>query len=118
MSTEPEDIAKVCHEANKAYCEALGDFSQVHWDEAPEWQKVSAIKGVRFCIDNPDAPASHNHDSWMAEKKADGWTYGPEKNPDKKEHPCMVPYHDLPLEQQRKDKLFKEIVSALTRWAD
>jgi hypothetical protein len=30
------DIAKVCHETNRAYCETLGDNSQPPWEEAPE----------------------------------------------------------------------------------
>jgi len=108
-----EAIAKVCHEANKAYCETIGDMSQVSWAEAPDWQKESAVKGVEFCIANPDAPASANHDSWLQVKLDDGWKYGLVKNPDTKEHPCIVPYEALPVEQQKKDALFKAIVAAL-----
>lgn len=107
------DIARVCHEANKAYCESLGDFSQVDWFTAPEWQRQSAIKGVQFNLDNPDAPASALHDSWLEAKRQEGWVYGPVKDADKKEHPCFVPYEELPLSQQKKDHLFKAIVNAL-----
>jgi hypothetical protein len=42
------DIARVCHEVNRAYCTSLGDESQLPWDSAPQWQKDSAINGVRF----------------------------------------------------------------------
>ena len=107
-------IAKVCHEANKALCEGLGDTSQVAWDDAPEWQRTSAVNGVMFNLNNPDSPASASHDSWLEEKRADGWTYGPVKDAEKKEHPCFVPYEALPAEQQAKDHLFKGIVAALT----
>lgn len=107
-----ECIAKICHEANKALCEALGDNSQPSWDGAPEWQRVSAIVGVQFNLDNPDAPASASHDSWLEQKRKDGWTYGPVKNPDLKQHPCFIPYEGLPLEQQVKDHLFKAIVAS------
>ena len=108
-----EDVAKICHEANKALCESLYDDSQVDWDEAPNWQKESAKKGVVFNIDNPDAPASSSHDSWLAEKKDNGWKYGEVKNAVKKEHPCFVPYDELPKEQQAKDHLFKAVVGSL-----
>lgn len=108
------EIAKVCHEANKAFCESLGDTSQVSWDEAPEWQKVSAINGVLFNLSNPDAPASSSHDSWLEEKTRDGWVYGSVKDPEKKEHPCCVPYEELPKEQQAKDHLFKAVVGSLS----
>lgn len=107
-------IAIVCHEANRAYCTTIGDNSQVTWSNAPQWQKDSAIKGVSFCLDNPDAPPSANHDSWLKEKHETGWIYGPVKDADKKEHPCFVPYSALPIEQQKKDALFKAIVAALS----
>ena len=109
-----EDIARVCHEANRAYCRSLGDNSQSHWESAPDWQKQSAINGVRFRVANPKAKDSAMHENWMKEKLADGWTYGEEKNPEKKTHPCLVPYDELPVEQQRKDALFSGIVKALT----
>lgn len=108
-----EQIAKVAHEANRAYCQAIGDNSQPAWEEAPEWQKSSALNGVEFHLQNPDAPASHSHDSWLAEKKATGWRYGPIKDPDKREHPCYVPFEELPHEQQLKDVLFTAVVLAL-----
>lgn len=110
---EKEHIARVCHEANRAYCSAIGDDSQPAWEDAPEWQRNSAIKGVEFCLENPDAPPSANHDSWLAVKEAEGWKYGPVKDPEKKEHPCFVPYDQLPDEQKRKDAIFKNVVAAL-----
>lgn len=107
------DIAKICHEANKALCETQGDTSQPEWADAPAWQKESAINGVQFHLDNPDAGTDDSHKSWLAEKEAAGWKYGPVKDPDKKEHPCFVPYEELPSEQQAKDYLFRGIVHAL-----
>lgn len=108
------DIAKICHETNRAYCQTLGDNTQVAWEEAPSWQRDSAIKGVEFNISNPDAPPSASHDSWLEVKRAEGWQYAPEKDAEKKLHPCFIPYEALPLEQQRKDALFKAVVAACT----
>lgn len=103
------DIARICHEANRAYCRSIGDNSQVEWPLAPDWQKESALKGVQFHLDG-DHPPSASHESWYEEKLRTGWKYGLVKDPDKKEHPCMVPFDQLPEAQQRKDKLFKAIV--------
>lgn len=108
-----EQIAKVCHEANRAYCESIGDMSQPTWETAPEWQRRSAIVGVEFNLAHPFAPPSASHDSWLDEKTRDGWKYGPVKDPATKEHPCFVPYAALPVEQRRKDRLFKSVVMAL-----
>lgn len=107
------DIAKACHEANRVLCEAHGDMSQVLWEEAEDWQKESAIKGVEFVIANPDAPDSAQHDSWCQDKFEAGWVYGPVKDPEAKTHPCLVPFDQLPLEQQAKDTLFRSVCTAL-----
>lgn len=108
----PETIARVCHEVNRAWCEFNGDQSQAGWSAAPEWQKESAINGVLFHIANPDAGDSASHDSWAAEKVAAGWVYGPTKDAEALTHPCLVPFEDLPPEQQFKDRLFRTIVHA------
>ena len=107
------DIARVAHEVNRALCAAFGDHSQVPWEDAPDWQRASAEAGVRFCLANPDAPPSANHDAWLADKRASGWIWGPVKNPDLKQHPCMVPYAELPAEQRVKDYVFKAVVAGL-----
>jgi RyR domain len=109
-----DSIAQVCHEANRAYCRTIGDDSQLPWNDAPEWQRTSAVNGVKFSLANPDAPASASHDSWMAEKQAAGWKYGPVKDVERKEHPCFLPFAELPADQRRKDVLFQAIVRALT----
>jgi len=108
-----QQIAKVCHEVNRAYCEALGDDSQSSWEEAPEWQRTSAMNGVQYHIDNPDSAPSHSHEEWIKEKEADGWKYGEVKNAELKEHPCFVPYDQLPKDQQAKDFIFTAIVAQL-----
>ena len=105
-------IAQVCHEANRAFCESIGDASQKPWDDAEEWQRDSALRGVGFALSHPDAPASSQHDAWLADKERDGWKFGPVKDASIKEHPCMVPYEALPIEQRLKDHLFRAIVRA------
>jgi hypothetical protein len=106
-------IAKVAHAVNRAYCLALGDDSQPKWADAPDWQKESAINGVTFHALYPNADPSQSHENWMKEKEEAGWKYGPVKDPEKKEHPCMVPYEELPLEQRVKDYLFKAVVDEM-----
>lgn len=105
-----EQIAKTCYEVNKAYCESIGDYSQPGWIDAHDWQKKSVINGVKFHLENPDSKPSDSHNNWMKEKLKDGWKYGEKKDPEKKEHPCIVEYEFLDAEQQTKDKLFLSVV--------
>ena len=105
--------AQLAHEVNRVWCAMTGDLSQPSWQDAPDWQKQSALNGVQFHLDNPEAGDSSSHVSWMSEKLADGWVYGEVKDPEKKTHPCMVPFTRLPMEQQIKDALFRSIVHAI-----
>lgn len=107
------EIARVCHEVNRAYCQALGDNSQPTWENAPQWQVDSALIGVNLHLNNPDAGPQASHDSWLAEKVAHGWVYGEEKDPELKTHPCILPFDKLPREQQAKDYIFRAVVLAL-----
>ena len=112
MKIKIEQCARICHEVNKTYCESIGDNSQVPWKDIPAWQKNSAINGVKFHLDNPDSTPEDSHINWMKEKEKDGWVLGPIKDATTKEHPCMVPYKDLPKQQQTKDSLFIAIIDA------
>ncbi len=110
-----EDIAKICHQANKAYCETIGDQSQKDWHNASDWQKESAIKGVEYrTSQNPRPSPEEMHNCWLKQKQEDGWLYGKYKDEQKKTHPCYKPYSELPEEQKKKDILFSAIVDALT----
>lgn len=106
-----ELIARVCHEVNRAYCVALGDFSQPTWNEAPWWQRESAYAGVLLHQRGDFGPEA-SHISWMKHKAEEGWVYGPVKNSERKEHPCLVPFDRLSREQQAKDHLFRAVVHA------
>lgn len=103
--------AQAAHEANRAYCIAIGDNSQSQWDHAPQWQRDSAINGVAGVLSGNTPEQSHI--SWLKEKEANGWKYGPIKDADKKEHPCFVSYDELPDDQKQKDHLFVSVVRAM-----
>jgi hypothetical protein len=107
-----EQIARVCHEVNRAYCDSLGDNSQLAWEHAPQWQKDSAMLGVRLHSENNVGPAA-SHESWMAQKVSEGWVHGAIKDPVAKTHHCIVPFIELPPAQQAKDYIFRAVVHAL-----
>jgi len=106
-----EACARAAHEVNRAYCIAIGDDSQLPWEKAEEWQRQSAIKGIETALGG--ANPAEQHRAWVADKVADGWKYGPVKDPAKKEHPCLVDYQKLPQAQRAKDLLYTTIVSTM-----
>lgn len=48
--------------------------------------------------------AENAHDLWAAQRLKDGWTYGPQRDDAKKQHPCLVPYADLPESEKEYDR--------------
>lgn len=111
-------IAMMCHAINAAYCQSLGDDSQPTWDNAPDWQKQSAILGVEMHIANPDATPEQSHEAWYKQKEAEGWAYGEVKDVEKKLHPCFLPYEELPQAQKAKDYLFRTTVHLVKNLPD
>lgn len=114
---EPEftvaDVARICHEANRAIQHIAGDPDpSPPWDDAPAWQRGSAIQGVQTALAGDLDPEAH-HQAWCDAKTAEGWTWGPTKDPVAKTHPCLVPYDELPVRQQAKDRVFLAVVETL-----
>lgn len=113
MTLSYSDIARVAHEANRAYCVSLGDDSHVSWDDSPGWQKEAARNGVEAIAERWVNSPEQSHKSWMTEKIANGWKYGAVKDAEAKTHPCLVPYDKLPRAQRVKDHLFWAVVTTL-----
>lgn len=109
-----EDIARICHEANRALQAVQADPGIAvapPWDDCGAEMQASVIDGVQGVL-NGNTP-EESHQSWINFKEAHGWVYGEVKDEVAKTHPCLVPYDQLPPSQQIKDGLFSAIVTAL-----
>ena len=49
--------------------------------------------------------AENAHDLWAAQRLAQGWTYGPQRDDAKKFHPCLVAYEELPESEKEYDRI-------------
>ena len=48
---------------------------------------------------------SHNvHDTWAQSRLKEGWTWGPTLDGDRKHHPCLVEYDELPETEKDYDR--------------
>ena len=77
-------------ESNENYVPHLIDLSDVELGEE--------------LIELREAIAEHAHNVWAAERQSQGWTYGPQRDDDKKQTPCMVPYSKLPENEKTFDR--------------
>ena len=48
--------------------------------------------------------ARNTHEVWAAQRLKDGWVWGPARDDAKKQHPCLVPYEELPEEEKDYDR--------------
>ncbi|MDR3218195.1 MAG: Ryanodine receptor Ryr [Dysgonamonadaceae bacterium] len=48
--------------------------------------------------------AKNTHEVWAAARIAEGWKYGVERNDERKEHPCLIPYKELPENEKEYDR--------------
>lgn len=115
MTYTPDQIAQVCHEANRALQAVNNDEANpagVPWRIASQEQRQSAIDGVHAAL--AGKTPEELHDAWCEFKLRHGWRHGDVKDEQAKTHPCLVPYGLLPETERVKDHLFAAIVDALT----
>ena len=48
--------------------------------------------------------AKNVHDVWSAGRIAQGWTWGPKRDDEKTENPCLDPYEELPESEKEYDR--------------
>lgn len=109
-----EDIARICHEVNRAYSEGLGQIG-VPWEALSEGRRAMVAAGVLFVLQNPDVDVSALHEHWRGDMERAGWVYGPYKVEELKQHPNLVPFHQLSPNEQAKDRIFHGLVRAIAR---
>lgn len=106
-------IAEMAYEVNRAYRRKLGQTPTPPWSDLTLPQREGYCNGVEFLLAYPNAPLNAQHDNWLQGKQLTGWSYGKVYDPEKKLHPNIVPWEQLPAEEQEKDRLFRRVVEAL-----
>jgi ryanodine receptor 2 len=48
--------------------------------------------------------AKNAHEVWARGRMAEGWRYGPRRDDERKEHPALIPYEDLPESEKEYDR--------------
>ena len=48
--------------------------------------------------------AENAHDVWAVQRMRQGWRFGPSRDDQAREHPCLVPYAELPESERDVDR--------------
>jgi len=105
-----ETLARIVHEANRAYCLENEQYDQEPWEMTPKIIQHSALQGIKHLAANPELTPEQMHQNWMDYKLEEGWKYAEVKDVEAKIHPCLVPFDELPEFEKTKDTLFHAIV--------
>ena len=126
-----EQLARAIHDdfCKKSVQRGQGDAAFVlPWEQLPqdiqESNRMQArsisekLSLIGFAYDAGDTPfpsvdafddettlllAQNEHLRWMAERQAAGWRYAPVRDNDKRHHPLLCPWDELPSAEKQKD---------------
>lgn len=94
---ELEFIASVAHSVQKGIDHAFG-LPELHpWGLMGEEYKARLCLSVRSILIH-DKSAKSLHDAWMNRLMKEGWKLGEIKDNEKKTHPLLIPFDELPIE--------------------
>lgn len=62
---------------------------------------ISLDQELEFLI---EAMSKNVHEVWAQTRIEQGWSYGPKRNDEKKLHPCLIPYEELPESEKEYDR--------------
>jgi hypothetical protein len=103
-----EALAAKIHDENKAYCESIGDFSQLQWRDTNYWYQFGVVKAIIEFRNNPNLSTVEFHSLWANDKVENGWVYGKKFDIEAKTHPDLVSYAELPETQKIKYQMLKD----------
>lgn len=106
-----EQIAAICHEANRQVQRMLGEQVNFPWENTGPELRNSIISGVAKIRSGEVTTPAESHRAWIDYKFKEGWVYGEVKDFARKTHPQMTGYEFLPPEQKLKDAIFWGIVN-------
>lgn len=70
----------------------------------PQPVDISDVELDKSLMELVEVMAKNVHDVWAETRIRDGWSYGPTRNDERKEHPCLVAYEELPESEREYDR--------------
>ena len=70
----------------------------------PKPVDTSGVTLPQEILDIQEKLAKNTHETWAAQRLADGWKQGAERNDQEKIHPCLIPYEELSETEKNYDR--------------
>jgi ryanodine receptor 2 len=71
----------------------------------PQPLDTSAVILTEEILQLTERLAESMHDIWAQQRLCEGWRHGPQRNDARKEHPCLVPFEQLPEAEKEYDRM-------------
>lgn len=105
----PAGVLFLWSTVNPVYCSHSDEekgISTGGYQPAPlDTRDVVLDAGLRELL---ESLAKQAHEAWAQMRLAEGWRFGPRRDEQRKEHPCLVPYEDLPESEKDVDRATAE----------
>jgi len=106
-----EPIARLAHDVYRAYMTGAAKVS-LPFDSLDPHTKESLLDGVKGVLEGAVTTPQQSHENWMRFKADAGWIHGEEIDHERKQHPCICSFEQLPITERMKDYLFVFSVKA------
>ena len=106
-----EHVARLAHNVYRAYMTSVSKLS-LPYDSLDPHTKESLLDGVVSVLVGAVKSPQQSHENWLRFKADAGWIYGEELDRERKQHPCICSFDNLPITERVKDYLFVFSVQA------
>lgn len=105
------------YEAGRLQAIAVGALVPEPWsDREPTFRDQFLEVIEMMCGSNRQSSPEELHDDWVKAYAAMGWVYGPQRDPERKTHPDLLPFNQLEPRERDKDAVFVALCEIARQW--
>jgi len=95
----PQQLARLCHEADRVLCSMQGDARVSPWETLDEKTQDEVVAAVREVLEHPELTDEARHARWLRQRREAGWIYGPVRSIPGRTDPALLEYGALSSER-------------------